>query len=88
MRVERDRTGNFDHQTRGRGHGRERDGMGTGRELRLMNRLCSPRPVPVPLTILLKIEMGRDGKWDGTGNGTDERSAGQSITIIGENRLF
>ena len=58
------------------GMGQERDGSyGTGRELRLMNRFCSPRPVPVPFTILLKIEMGRDGRWDGTRTGTDERSA-------------
>ena len=59
------------------GTGQERNRTGvTGRELRLMNRFCSPRPVPVPFIILLKIEMGQDGRWEGTGTGTDERSAG------------
>ena len=62
------------------GTGQERNGTGvTGRELRLMNRFCSPRPVPVPFIILLKIEMGQDGRWEGTGTGTDERSAGVSF---------
>ena len=43
-----------------------------------MNGLCSPHPVPVPFTISLKIEMGQDGRWEGTGTGTDERSAGRN----------